>query len=64
MDEVFDLREKNQWLRRQIVAVLRQLIKAMFGKNIFELVSDIVTKIPILRHSRIANHYKNYVYSR
>ena len=42
MDEVFDLREKNQWLRRQIVAVLRQLIKAMFGKNIFELVSDIV----------------------
>ena len=32
MDEVFDLKEKNQWLRRQIVAVLRQLIKAMFGK--------------------------------
>ena len=42
MDEVFDLREKNQWLRRQIVAVLRQLIKAMFGKNIFELVADVV----------------------
>ena len=42
MDEVFDLREKNQWLRRQIVAVLRQLIKAMFGKNIFQLDSDIV----------------------
>ena len=34
MDEVFDLREKNQWLRRQIVAVLRQLIKAMFGKRL------------------------------
>ena len=32
MDEVFDLQERNQWLRRQIVAVLRQLIKAMFGK--------------------------------
>ena len=31
MDEVFDLQERNQWLRRQIVAVLRQLIKAMFG---------------------------------
>ena len=27
MDEVFDLQERNQWLRRQIVAVLRQLIK-------------------------------------
>ena len=33
MDEVFDLQERNQWLRRQIVAVLRQLIKAMFGKK-------------------------------
>ena len=32
MDEVFDLQERNQWLRRQIVAVLRQLIKAMFGE--------------------------------
>ena len=32
MDEVFDLRERNQWLRRQIVAVLRQILKAMFGE--------------------------------
>ena len=40
MDEVFDLREKNQWLRRQIVAVLRQLIKAMFGKDIFSIYLD------------------------
>ncbi len=31
MDEVFDLRERNQWLRRQIVFVLRQIIKAMLG---------------------------------
>lgn len=31
MDEVFDLQERNQWLRRQIVSVLRQLVKAMFG---------------------------------
>ncbi len=34
MDEVFDLRERNQWLRRQIVAVLRQILKAMFGKDL------------------------------
>ena len=65
MDEVFDLREKNQWLRRQIVAVLRQLIKAMFGKNIFGSVSDILKeKIPILRHNLIANTDKNDVYFR
>ena len=33
MDEVFDLQERNQWLRRQIVSVLRQLVKAMFGNH-------------------------------
>jgi len=31
MDEVFDLRHKNQWLRRQIVRVLKQLIKTILG---------------------------------
>ena len=39
MDEVFDLQERNQWLRRQIVAVLRQLIKAMFGKLLIFVVN-------------------------
>ena len=34
LDEVFDLRHKNQWLRRRIVAILRQLIKATFGDMI------------------------------
>eukprot|EP00106_Octopus_bimaculoides_P019170 XP_014786612.1 PREDICTED: sorting nexin-13-like isoform X2 [Octopus bimaculoides] len=34
MDEVFDLRQKNQWLRRRLVAILRQLIKATFGDMI------------------------------
>ena len=65
MDEVFDLREKNQWLRRQIVAVLRQLIKAMFGKDIFSIYLDqCPIKISILRHNIIANDYKNDVYFR
>ena len=31
MDEVFDLRERNQWLRKNIVLVLKQILKAMFG---------------------------------
>ena len=34
MDEVFDLRHKNQWLRRQIVKVLKQLLKATLGDRI------------------------------
>lgn len=34
MDEVFDLRKKNQWFRRRIVAILRQIIKAAYGDKI------------------------------
>ena len=34
MDEVFDLKNRNQWLRRRIVAILRQIIKTMFGDSI------------------------------
>ncbi|KAK2144441.1 hypothetical protein LSH36_757g01003 [Paralvinella palmiformis] len=34
MDEVFDLRNRNQWFRSRIVAILRQIIKTMFGDSI------------------------------
>lgn len=40
MDEVFDLQERNQWLRRQIVSVLRQLVKAMFGDIVNRRIVD------------------------
>ena len=34
MDEVFDLKSRNQWLRRRIVAILQQIAKHMFGESI------------------------------
>ncbi|XP_071803237.1 sorting nexin-13-like isoform X2 [Asterias amurensis] len=34
MDEVFDLKSKDQWLRRQVATLLRQIIKAAFGSKI------------------------------
>ena len=34
MDEVFDLKNRNQWLRRRIVGILRQFVKTMFGDSI------------------------------
>ncbi|XP_041367207.1 sorting nexin-13-like isoform X2 [Gigantopelta aegis] len=40
MNEVFDLRHKNQWLRRRIVAILRQLLKATFGDMINRKIVD------------------------
>lgn len=42
MDEVYDLREKNTWLRRRIVAVLKQLIKVTFGDSINKKIVDYV----------------------
>ena len=39
LDEVFDLRKKNQWLRRRIVAILRQIIKATYGDRINRWIS-------------------------
>ncbi|XP_076461622.1 sorting nexin-13-like [Babylonia areolata] len=40
LDEVFDLRHKNQWPRRRIVAILRRLIKATFGDMINRKIVD------------------------
>ncbi|XP_023933666.1 sorting nexin-13 [Lingula anatina] len=40
MDEVFDLKSKNQWLRRRIVAVLRQIIKMAMGDSINRKILD------------------------
>uniref|UniRef100_A0A3P8WXX9 Sorting nexin-13-like n=1 Tax=Cynoglossus semilaevis TaxID=244447 RepID=A0A3P8WXX9_CYNSE len=34
MDEVFDLKEKNQWLHRNIKNLLQQLIRATYGDTI------------------------------
>jgi len=34
MDEVFDLKSRNQWLRRRIVTILQQVAKTMFGDSI------------------------------
>ncbi|EEC04650.1 sorting nexin, putative [Ixodes scapularis] len=42
MDEVFDLKSKNQWLRRRIVVILRQIIKATFGDTINRKIVDYV----------------------
>mgnify|MGYP002716471289 FL=1 len=43
MDEVFDLKSRNQWLRRRIVTILRQIVRTMFGdivnKKIVEFVA-------------------------
>ncbi|XP_058808919.1 sorting nexin-13-like isoform X2 [Phymastichus coffea] len=61
MDEIFDLKNRNQWLRRRIVTLLRQIIRTMFGdivnRRIVEYVSyltspkNVATYLKIFKHS-------------
>ncbi|KAL3282364.1 hypothetical protein HHI36_005550 [Cryptolaemus montrouzieri] len=43
MDEVFDLKSRNQWLRRRIVTLLRQFIRTMFGDIVNRKILDYVS---------------------
>lgn len=43
MDEVFDLKSRNQWLRRRIVILLRQIIRTMFGDIVNRRILDYVS---------------------
>jgi len=40
MDEVFDLKSRGQWLNRRIVAILRQIVKTVFGDSFNKYVVD------------------------
>lgn len=42
MDEIFDLKHKNLWLRRRIVVFLRQIIKTTYGDRINRKIVDYV----------------------
>ena len=45
MDEVFDLKSKNLWLRRRIVTFLRQIIQATYGDAINRKIIDYVEEL-------------------
>jgi sorting nexin-13 len=57
MDEVFDLKSRNQWLRRRIVAIIRQVLKAMLGDTINRRIVDYVAYLtsPV----RVSGYLKN-----
>lgn len=45
MTEVFDLKTRNQWLRRRIIQLLRQIMHAMFGDIVNKRILDYVAVI-------------------
>ncbi|GBL75646.1 Sorting nexin-13 [Araneus ventricosus] len=44
MDEVFDLKSKDQWFRKRIVILLRQIINATYGDAINRKIIDFVQR--------------------
>ncbi|XP_050302654.1 sorting nexin-13-like [Anthonomus grandis grandis] len=45
MDEVFELKSRNQWLRRRIVTILRQIVRTMFGDIVNRRILDYVSYV-------------------
>ncbi|XP_045123507.1 sorting nexin-13-like isoform X2 [Portunus trituberculatus] len=58
MDEVFDLRSKDQWFRRRIMLFLRQILKAMFGDIVNRRIVDYVAFITA--PEQVADYVKTF----
>ncbi|XP_050689784.1 sorting nexin-13-like [Eriocheir sinensis] len=58
MDEVFDLRSKDQWFRRRIMLFLRQILKAMFGDIVNRRIVDYVAFIT--SPEQVADYVKTF----
>uniref|UniRef100_A0A669CGF8 Sorting nexin 13 n=1 Tax=Oreochromis niloticus TaxID=8128 RepID=A0A669CGF8_ORENI len=58
MDEVFDLKEKNQWLRRNIKNLLQQLIRATYGDTINRKIVDHVDSLT--SPEQVADYVKRF----
>ncbi|KAM5156928.1 sorting nexin-13 isoform 1-T1 [Mantella aurantiaca] len=58
MDEVFDLKERNQWLRRQITTLLQQLIRATYGDTINRKIVDHVESMT--SPDQVADYVKHF----
>ena len=45
MTEVFDLKTRNQWLRKRIITLVRQIMQTMFGDIVNRRILDYMTVI-------------------
>lgn len=45
MDEIFDLQNRNQWLRRRVYYMLREILKAMYGDVFNQKIVDSVATL-------------------
>ena len=45
MDEIFDLQSRNQWLRKRVFYMLREILRAMFGDVFNQKIVDSIAVI-------------------
>lgn len=54
MDEIFDLKEKNQWLRQSLIAIIKGFLKNFKGdsmnRKIKEYIADYISEESIARY--------------
>ncbi|XP_077301605.1 sorting nexin-13-like [Arctopsyche grandis] len=64
LDEVFELRCRNRWLRRQIAAILRQILTTMFAdvlnKKIIDAISSVTSPASIASY---LDHFKRVYFT-
>ena len=60
MDEIFDLKVRNQWLRRRIITLLRQIIRTMFGDIVNRRIVEYVSLLT--SPARVAGYLKLFKY--
>lgn len=65
MDEVFELKNRNQWMRRRIVGILRQIVKVILGDSMNRLVLVILNigyNLAIVLYIEVAFPHMNSIY--
>ncbi|XP_076166937.1 sorting nexin-13 [Ptiloglossa arizonensis] len=58
MDEIFDLKVRNQWLRRRIITLLRQIIRTMFGDIVNRRIVEYVSLLT--SPAKVAGYLKTF----
>lgn len=67
MDEIFDLHNRNQWMRKRVYYMLREILRTMFGDVFNQRILDYVTNatsaehiaelIYVIRHVFLPNYF-------
>ena len=58
IDEVFDLKEKNQWIRQSLMAIVKSLMKSFKGDSVNRKIKEHIADV--VSDEQVARYLKNY----